>query len=321
MGQCPKCGIETEYYYNLPCHACSRNDNLIRQNRSLEIEAEERKELSDLKRKLIDIAIESVENQVLAKKKVLVIFKSPTFSKNEINFLDEIEANNFLHDTYLFYRLGPKPTAESISSLPPRVLSQIDEWITNNCDAPYASKVNKVYKLFKDEQAAIQISNERKRVAEEKEKKILAAAEEKRRIELSEIQRLKNFELIEKNQLEFQRLKIAKILSFISTVIVGFIAILLSLVAPLGAGLLMGIVLPPSLVYLLSQSKIKVKYNDPEFEHLYYNNFNLFISISEKWALKIIEEKNPEWMRSMCLFHYMVFIFIYFPIYFIKISI
>lgn len=321
MGQCPKCGIETEYYYNLPCHACSRNDNLIRQNRSLEIEAEERKELSDLKRKLIDIAIESIENHVLAKKKVLVVFKSPTFSKNEIHFLDEIVSNDFLHNTYLFYRLGPKPTPESISNLPPKVISQIHAWITNNCDNPYASKVNKVYKLFKDEQAAIQISNERKRVAEENEKKILAAAEEKRRIDLAEVQRLKNLALKEKNNVEFQKLKIAKILSFVSTVPIGVAAIIFSIFAPFSFVLLAVIIVPYFFVYLVSVSNLKNNYNNQDFQHLYFDNFNLFKSISEKWALKLIEEKNSEWMRSMWVFQCVLFIFIYLPFYLIRISI
>ena len=62
------------------------------------------------------------------------------------------------------------------------------------------------------------------------------------------MQRLNNLELEEKNHLEFQKLKIAKILSFISTVIVGFFALFLSLAAPFGAGLIMGIAYCISLI-------------------------------------------------------------------------
>ena len=91
MGKCYQCGGYSEYGL---CPDCKRNDELVNEQRNIaygvaeeEERAKERLQhdahIKDVLRKLLDLAVESLENSDLAEKKVKVIMKSAVFANNE----------------------------------------------------------------------------------------------------------------------------------------------------------------------------------------------------------------------------------------------
>lgn len=130
MATCSKCGGWMEDGLTL-CPACKRNQDLIdeqesitadQQNQAEEHEAEMRRiaeeqtaeqerianesHLNEIKRKLLEIAVEGVSAPRSAAKKALVLMESPDFEGNVECFWPSVSSNSFLQDTYLTHLLS-----------------------------------------------------------------------------------------------------------------------------------------------------------------------------------------------------------------------
>jgi hypothetical protein len=204
--------------YGGVCPACRRNENHAREerqrNEELAREAREnalaaslREEIANKElqhdahvkqvlRKLLDLAVESVEDSKLAEKKVKVVMKSAVFANNVNAFFDEIEANNFLADCYYKLHLGVKPTIEKIESLPPIAVTYLENWVSAHQNKNYAIKIKKLYASYlskkADEQDKREAAYERERIKNEKKTKELA--EESKKHEIASLARSKKLE-------------------------------------------------------------------------------------------------------------------------------
>jgi len=161
MGQCYQCGGYSEYGL---CPDCKRNEELVNEQRNIaygvaeeEERAKERLQhdahIKDVLRKLLDLAVESLENSDLAEKKVKVIMKSAVFANNERDFFPEIKANSFLADCYYTLHLGSNPNTEKLSQLSGNAQNFLESWASSHHNAKYASKVKKVYSVYLSEKA------------------------------------------------------------------------------------------------------------------------------------------------------------------------
>ena len=125
MATCPKCNGWMDDGLSI-CPSCKRNQDLIdeqesiasdQQNQAEEHEAEMRRiaeeqtaeqerianetHLNEIKRKLLEIAVEGVSEPKTAGRKALVIMQSPDFADNVDWFWSSVSKNKFLKNTYL----------------------------------------------------------------------------------------------------------------------------------------------------------------------------------------------------------------------------
>lgn len=116
MGQCSRCGGWNDGYGL--CPECKRNDDLAEEQRSIVYEqvaeqeriqrqVQEEAHLNEIKRKLLDHAIEGVEDRDTAAQKVSVLMRGSDFSSNFNWFWADVSANAFLADVYFSVALEP----------------------------------------------------------------------------------------------------------------------------------------------------------------------------------------------------------------------
>lgn len=176
MQECYLCGVWSKYSL---CPDCIRNKELVNRQRDIACVAAEKDERAkerlqrdahtkDVLRKLLDLAVESLENSDLAEKKVMVIMKSAFFANNEEDFFPEIEANSFLADCYYTLRLGANPGGEQIAALSHDALYFLECWANFHHNDKYAAKVKKLYSAYLSQKA-----EQEKNEAEESKKQQL----------------------------------------------------------------------------------------------------------------------------------------------------
>jgi len=105
--------------------------------------------VKDVLRKLLDLAVESLENPDLAAKKVQVIMQSAIFANNEGDFFSEIRANSFLADCYYTLHLGSNPSIVQVSKLSVNARNFLPKWADSHRNAKYASQAREVYSNFR----------------------------------------------------------------------------------------------------------------------------------------------------------------------------
>ena len=189
------------------CPECERNDELVEHQSSMAFALAEEEErvkrrlqndahVKDILRKLLDLAIESIEDCSLAEKKVKVIMQSAVFSDNQYEFFPEIKANIFLADCYFGTRIDTKPNINSLKNLPQCALDHIPLWGQSSQNSEFAKQVLKLYATYQE-----QLDEERKIKDAERNK-----VEKKQREETEEI-RKKNLIEQEKRNKEYERQK------------------------------------------------------------------------------------------------------------------
>lgn len=191
MRKCYRCGgYVPDSSLKSQCPECERNDELVAQQSSMAFAVAEEEErvkmrlqndahVKDILRKLLDLAIESIEDSSLAEKKVNVIMQSAVFSDNQYEFFPEIKANIFLADCYFRNRLDKRPSINSLKNLPQFALDYIPVWGKSCQDPEFAKQVLKLYAVYQE-----QLDEERK-INEAERKRI----EKKQREETEEIRK------------------------------------------------------------------------------------------------------------------------------------
>lgn len=196
MGQCSRCN---GWYdgYGL-CPDCQRNDELAEEQRNIAFDVAEEQEraqqrlqsqahLDELKRKLLDLAMESVDQKDTAYQKACILMKSASFTDNLSEFWNDIQSNDFLRNCY--YQLIFTPSicfsdlSGILSSMPDYVLNGAAQWLNSLPSDLYKPDSITKYKQFIDERKQRQAEEnkliEQRNVAYQKE----AAAREKQQAE------------------------------------------------------------------------------------------------------------------------------------------
>jgi len=180
MRTCERCGGYSERGL---CPACVRNDLVADEQRQIasrvaqeENWANEKRDhqssIKDVSRKLLELALEAVENASIAKKKVKVLIKSASFSKIERELFSEIRENNFLADCYYTTKLGLNPTLDSVKKLHDLALEHIPEWVIYSEESVYSKKVSSLYQAYQVElEAEKKLREEERKKAENNRKK------------------------------------------------------------------------------------------------------------------------------------------------------
>jgi hypothetical protein len=162
MGQCYQCGGYMEW--SGTCPACKRNDDLATEQRNIAFDVAEEEErakerlqhdahIKDVLRKLLDLAVESLDNADLAEKKVKVVMQSATFLNNESDFFTEVKANSFLADCFYTLRLGANPSGEHVSALSHDARHFLESWVGSYHNKKYAAKVKNLYSTYLSQKA------------------------------------------------------------------------------------------------------------------------------------------------------------------------
>ena len=190
MYRCNKCRGYHESGGGL-CPACRRNDELADEQRNIAYDLADAQEQSNARlqhdahlknviSKLLDLAIESVEDSNKAEKKVKIIMKSALFTDNEYNFFPEIKANVFLADCYYKTRLSLRPSLDALKELPDYALRYIPEWERSSDVSVYSEKILTLYEVYQAEFDAELKAEEKKK---EKERKKAETEQKKADIE------------------------------------------------------------------------------------------------------------------------------------------
>ena len=156
--RCQVCSKEFYYPYTVGrewggvcCPACKQNRQLARLQELNQEKFQRAENVNQIARKLIDLAIDGLENPVLTEKKLKVIFKSVLFINNEPDLFTEIKENDFLRYCYYKAKLGLKPNIDSIKNLPHYALEYIPTWVRTSEDEVYPKKVLTHYKAYQAE--------------------------------------------------------------------------------------------------------------------------------------------------------------------------
>lgn len=170
MATCSNCGGWKDDGYYL-CPACKRNQDLIdeqesiaadQQNQAEEHEAEMRRiaeeqtaeqerianesHLNEIKRKLMEIAVEGVSEPRTAAKKALVLMGSPDFESNVDWFWPSVSTNSFLKDTYLTHLLSTVNESTDAACF----FDAMDAWVT-----PAGSVFSEAVEWLNDDRKAL----------------------------------------------------------------------------------------------------------------------------------------------------------------------
>ena len=162
------------------CPDCRRNDQLADAQEQSNARLQHDAHLKNVISKLLDLAIESVEDSNKAEKKVKIIMKSAVFTDNEYNFFPEIKANVFLADCYYKTRLSLRPSLDALKQLPDYALRYIPEWEQSSDVSVYSEKILTLYELYQAELDAELKAEEKKK---EKERKKAETEQKKADIE------------------------------------------------------------------------------------------------------------------------------------------
>jgi hypothetical protein len=184
---CDRCGGYSERGL---CPACVRNDLVADEQRRIASKVsreenwakEQRDHQNNIKNvsgKLLELALEAVENAIVAKKKVKVLIKSASFSEIERELFSEIRANNFLADCYYTTKLGLNPTLDSVKKLHDLALEHIPEWVIYSEESVYSKKVLNLYLAYKAELDAEQKRQEEEEKRSEQKRKRQEARQKK----------------------------------------------------------------------------------------------------------------------------------------------
>ena len=176
MRTCSRC---RGYSERSLCPACERDDYAAEAQRRLAREENWAKEqryhqnhIKDVSGKLLELALEAVENPSVAKKKVKVLIKSAGFSKIEEELFSEIRENNFLADCYYTTKLGLNPTLDSIKKLRHIALAHIPEWVQDSEESVYSKKVLSLFQAYQAElKSEEKLQEEERKKGEEERKK------------------------------------------------------------------------------------------------------------------------------------------------------
>ena len=213
MDRCRKCNGYKDSGYGL-CPECRRNDILFIEQEGSKIRLQHDAHLKNVISKLLDLAIESVEDSNKAEKKVKIIMKSAVFTDNEYNFFPEIEANIFLADCYYKTRLSSKPSLDSIKKLPNYALEYIPTWVRTSEDRVYPKKVLSHYEAYQSELKAEEKLREEEWKKSEKNRKNKEAKQrkadeirEREEEEKYKIESIKGRKIYEEKMIRHRRLK------------------------------------------------------------------------------------------------------------------
>jgi hypothetical protein len=166
MGQCSRCGGWNDGYGL--CPECKRNDDLAEEQRSIAYEqvaeqeriqrqVQEEAHLNEIKRKLLDHAIEGLEDRATAAQKVAVLMRSSDFSGNLAWFWGDVSANAFLSDVYFGIALGPltstgmseNSAVNHFDSLDYRVRGAVGPWLEKQAsDSAWTQKALPFYRAY-----------------------------------------------------------------------------------------------------------------------------------------------------------------------------
>jgi hypothetical protein len=135
MGQCNRCNGWMDGYGL--CPECRRNDDLAEEQRSIAYEqaaeqeriqrqVQEEAHLNEIKRKLLDHAIEGLEDRETAAQKVAVLMRGSDFSGNLNWFWGDVSANAFLTDVYFGIVLEPLTSRNMSESEAIKVFDGLD---------------------------------------------------------------------------------------------------------------------------------------------------------------------------------------------------
>ena len=92
------------------CPECKRNAQLAQEQEQSRREVERTSHLNEIKRKLLDLAIEGTEDRDAASQKVAILVRGSDFSENLNWFWPEVAANDLLLDVYFSEVLKPLAT-------------------------------------------------------------------------------------------------------------------------------------------------------------------------------------------------------------------
>jgi len=194
------------------CPDCRRNDNIAEEQQNTAYALANAQEQSQIRlhhdvhlknvvSKLLDLAIESVEDSTKAEKKVKIIMKSAVFTDNECDFFPEIKSNIFLADCYYRTRLSLKPSLDSIKKLPYYAKEYLPEWGQASEISVYSKKVLNLYEPYRD---AEKKRNDKEFKINELKLKIEKAEKEER----DKARKLR--EQVERKRVEEERIRIDK---------------------------------------------------------------------------------------------------------------
>lgn len=187
MGQCNRCNGWMDGYGI--CPDCRRNDDLAEEQRSIAYEqaaeqeriqrqVQEEAHLNEIKRKLLDHAIEGLEDRDAAAQKVAVLMRGSDFSGNLNWFWDDVSANAFLTDVYFGIALEPlasKNMSESeaiklFDSLDYRARGVLAVWLNEQpADSSWQKKALPLYRAYEKVQRNREI--EQKKQNEENQRR------------------------------------------------------------------------------------------------------------------------------------------------------
>ena len=106
--RCVKCyAYFSEWNEGYLCPECKRSEAFARQQAQSQREVERSSHLNEIKRKLLDLAIEGTEDRETASQKVAILVRSSDFSENLNWFWPEVAANDLLLDVYFSEVLKP----------------------------------------------------------------------------------------------------------------------------------------------------------------------------------------------------------------------
>ena len=186
------------------CPDCRRNDELANEQRNIAFDVAEEEEraqarlqqdshIKDVIRKLLDLALESLENTDLAEKKVKVIMQSATFTGSESDFWPEVMSNSFLADCYYRLRLGDNPSEDAIASLPVDARNFLMQWAESYSNKDYSNKAKSNYSKYRaqrtEEENKKKEADRQQRLKWEKENAALDREREKQRNDVEAIKK------------------------------------------------------------------------------------------------------------------------------------
>lgn len=193
---------------NLFCEQCDRR----RDRRHETYDANRRKDEDNkqtILKTILDIELDSLENNNIAKRKLSIVLKSPLFLRNEEKVFNELRHNIFFTDAYYKTCLGLKPNFDSIKKLRHFAYTYITEWAQASEDSAYARKIlniiladeaeKKKVKEYEAKQRALE-ENKQRELEEAKQKELEAKQKELEETKKRELDRVKELKEIERKR-------------------------------------------------------------------------------------------------------------------------
>jgi len=154
-------------YYGT-CPECRRNDELAEEQRSIAFaqtaeqeriqrQVQEEAHLNEIKRKLLELALESVDDRDGVEKKASILMRSSDFAANLHWFWTDVSGNEFLSNSYYSTALGPLVSANStpegavsfFDGLDQRVREGLEPWLEKQTsDSVYCNKILPLHQSY-----------------------------------------------------------------------------------------------------------------------------------------------------------------------------